>query len=562
MKSALHSVRVSLIALALFACSTAARAAESEDVYSRTLRGTGLILAPNCSGTGWVVDRENGLMVTNHHVVTSHAEVDVVFPEYDNSGQPVPELSYYIRHGKRLRADVIDADGPRDLALIRLREKLPPGVAELKLASREPRPGDRVHSVGNPSASGALWIYSTGRVRQVYRKEWRYSDGPARTARVVEMQSPINPGDSGGPVVNDDAEVVGVVSGKKTDAALMSWCIAATEARDYLAFARPLVQPKTAFAFHRRGLRTLERGQPIRAIDDLSAAHRLNPKSADILADRAMAYRDRKDPDLALDDIAEALRLDPQSAGAFNVRGCIHTDRGESDEALKDFRKAIQINPNVATFHANRAQAHANKNEYEQAIRSYNEALRLSPDKADWYYRRGLALEQQGRAKEAEQDYVRALERDPSYRDRLTLHKSRVIRVTNNSAHTIRVYMRFEGQAADGNWAWTPGATDALAWEFAPGESAVLIHDGRPILARRIRIWAECPGTKINWLKVKDVDTWTVAQRRLPRRRQARNLHLFLQPLNCSEERRLYENRSIVRGIGRDLDGRDRPSGR
>jgi hypothetical protein len=48
-----------------------------------------------------------------------------------------------------------------------------------------------------------------------------------------------------------------------------------------------------------------------------------------------------------------------------------------------------------------------------------------------------------------------------------------------------------------------------LTWEFAPGEEAILIHDGRPVLARRMRIWAEAPETKGAWNTAKDKDTWT-----------------------------------------------------
>jgi tetratricopeptide (TPR) repeat protein len=509
MNRVVQPLHIALALIALTSCAGRIQAEETEDIYTRTLRGTALILAPNCSGTGWIIDQDQGLMITNEHVVTNNAEVDVVFPEYDKAGRPVAELAHYIRRAVRMKAEVIDADGPRDLALIRLRERLPERVSALKLAAHEPRPADRVHSVGNPGASGALWVYSTGMIRQVYRKEWRYMDGPARTARVIEMQSPINPGDSGGPVVNDAGEIVGVVSGKKPDATLMSWCIAAAELRNYVAEMRPLIEPKTAAAFHLRGARTLDRGLAIRAVEDLSAALRLDPKSANILVDRAMAYRARKDYDLALDDITEAMAINSRHPGAFNVRGCIHTDRFENDEALKDFRKAIQINPKVPTYHANRAQAHLNKQELEQAIQCFGEALRLNPDVAEWYYRRGMAFEQQGKAQNAEQDYVQAVQRDPSYRERLTLHQVRVVRIENRTNQKVRVYIRYEGLTPDGKWAWLPGGTDALAWEFAPGESAVLIHEGRPVLARRMRIWADCPESKMTWLKVKDVDTWT-----------------------------------------------------
>jgi len=500
--------RLALAVIMLATCVKVARADETDDIYPRTLRGTGLILTSTGSGTAWIVDLEHGLLVTNDHVVAGHDQVDVVFPEYGKDGRPVAELSHYIQHAKRLRAEVIDADGPRDLALIRLRDKPPDSIAALKLAGKEPQPAERVHSVGNPSASGALWIYSAGRVRQVYRKEWRYAEGPARVARILEMQSPINNGDSGGPVVNDAGEVVGVVSGKKPEAVLMSWCIAGAEVRAYLEEARPLVQPRSAAAFQRRGVRALERGQAIRAVEDLSAAHRMDPKSADILVSRAMAHRARKDYDLAFDDVAGALQLNPQHGGAYNVRGCIHTDRNENDQALKEFRRAIQINPLVGAFHANRGQAHANKGEFAQALRSYDEALRLSPDVADWYYRRGMALEQQSQLEKAEADYLRAVQRDPSYRERLTLHKVRVVRVENQTGQKIRVHLRYEGQAAGGGWRWTP-ETAALTWEFAPGEVAILIHESKPVLARRMRIWAESTDTNAAWVNVKNTDTWT-----------------------------------------------------
>jgi Flp pilus assembly protein TadD len=512
MKVHAYPIRLILTALVLAACVGRSRADKAEEIYANTLRGTGLVLTPSGSGTAWVVDREKGLLITNDHVVAGHDRVDVVFPEYDKDGRPVAELPYYIANAKRLRAEVIDADGPRDLALIRLRDQPPERIAALKLAKEEPRPGVRVHSVGNPSASGALWIYSTGTIRQVYRKEWRYADGPARQARILEMQSPINPGDSGGPVVNDAGEVVGVVSGKKPDAILMSWCISGAEARGYLEEALPLVEPATAAAFHRRGFRALERGQAIRAVEDLSAARRLNPKSADILVHRAMAHRARKDFDLAFDDVAAALQLDSQHEGAYNVRGCIHTDRGEHDQALKEFRRAIQINPKIGLFHANRAQAHANKGELGQAVRSYDEALRLSADVAEWHYRRGLALEQLGQAEKAEADYVQAVQRDPAYRARLTLHKVRVVQVENRTGQKIRVHLRYEAQTEDGRLIWMPG-TGAITWEFEPGETAVLVHEGHPILARRMQIWAENPQTNTAWLKVKDTDTWTAPAR-------------------------------------------------
>src|SRR5882762_3736971 len=68
------------------------------------------------------------------------------------------------------------ADIPRDLALIQL-DSIPEDVLELKISSEGATPGDTVHSVGNPGVSGALWVYTSGSVRSVYKKKWKMIAG-------------------------------------------------------------------------------------------------------------------------------------------------------------------------------------------------------------------------------------------------------------------------------------------------------------------------------------------------------------------------------------------------
>ena len=48
-----------------------------------------------------------------------------------------------------------------DLAVIEL-ERMPPGVQALRLAASSVVPGQRIHSIGNPGVSGALWVYTPG----------------------------------------------------------------------------------------------------------------------------------------------------------------------------------------------------------------------------------------------------------------------------------------------------------------------------------------------------------------------------------------------------------------
>jgi hypothetical protein len=104
----------------------------------------------------------------------------------------------------------------------------------VELAAKAPRPVQQVHSIGNSGASEALWVYSSGTVRQVYDKRFALAGGQVVEAGVLETQSPINPGNSGGPLVNDDGQLVGLVSASRRDAALVSLGIGVGELRALL----------------------------------------------------------------------------------------------------------------------------------------------------------------------------------------------------------------------------------------------------------------------------------------------------------------------------------------
>ena len=130
-------------------------------------------------GTGSVVDGNERLILTNFHVVANTAQLVVFFPIYEN-GKLVSEKERYLGGLKKgskalegaIPADLLATDTQRDLALIRV-SKVPPGTEALPLAKGSVNIGQTVHSVGNPGASGALWVYTQGAVRSVYRKKWR-----------------------------------------------------------------------------------------------------------------------------------------------------------------------------------------------------------------------------------------------------------------------------------------------------------------------------------------------------------------------------------------------------
>src|SRR5262249_32043388 len=160
----------------------------------RILAGTILVSRPKDFGTGWILDRTDRLAITNYHVVRDEQNVFVHFPQFKD-GRVVAEKSAYTS-AKQVKAKVLAVDKVRDLALLPM-ASVPCRATELKRGATLPEPGDRVHSVGNPARSDARWIYTSGTVRQVYRKSWpvilpHAKDTLKLSARIIEIQSPIN----------------------------------------------------------------------------------------------------------------------------------------------------------------------------------------------------------------------------------------------------------------------------------------------------------------------------------------------------------------------------------
>jgi S1-C subfamily serine protease len=151
------------------------------------------------NGTGWVLDAREGLIVTNAHVV--------------NAGD-----SFTVGVGDTLRsARVVSSSPCEDLAVLRVDD--PSGLRTLPLGSqRSLRLGESVVAVGYPgNASRSDALTSTTGVVSVVRSEYREPalDVP-HYPNVVQTDAAVNPGNSGGPLLDLDGRVVGVTSAGRT----------------------------------------------------------------------------------------------------------------------------------------------------------------------------------------------------------------------------------------------------------------------------------------------------------------------------------------------------------
>ncbi|MFO0807216.1 MAG: serine protease [Gemmataceae bacterium] len=277
MRSALYLT--ALLPIALPSVAVAQKAPTStpltgKEIYQQTLKATVWVMRAEDftegstrgtrvtgTGTGSLIDVQNRLVVTNYHVVRDSKLAVIFFPAFDKKKDLIPEREHYLkefRANRGVRGTVLAAEPKMDLALIQLpKEGIPPGTPALRLARESVGPGDTVHSIGNPGASGALWVYTPGGVKAVYRKEFTTGsktgkEQPFRIeARVVETTSPVNSGDSGGPVVNGAGELVAVTQGHIAEDAArsISYFIDVSELKALLKkhnFTRIITAPPSA----------------------------------------------------------------------------------------------------------------------------------------------------------------------------------------------------------------------------------------------------------------------------------------------------------------------------
>ena len=139
-------------------------------------------------GTGFIV-REDGLIVTNNHVIEGADLIEVQLTENSD---------------KQYKAEVIGRDERTDIALIKIKPDSKLTVAVLG-SSEETQVGEWVAAFGNPYGHGHSM--SKGIISSKGREIEEINRLP-----LLQTDASINPGNSGGPLVNSKGLVIGVNS--------------------------------------------------------------------------------------------------------------------------------------------------------------------------------------------------------------------------------------------------------------------------------------------------------------------------------------------------------------
>ena len=142
-------------------------------------------------GTG-VVIVDKGVILTNLHVVAGSETIKVTFAD-----------------GLEAPAVITGVQPENDLAVLQA-QKIPDDLIPAVMRSTaDLRPGDQVAAVGFPFGIGPS--VSAGVVSGL-KRSFRSPEGKQELGNLIQFDAAANPGNSGGPLVNMDGEVLGIVT--------------------------------------------------------------------------------------------------------------------------------------------------------------------------------------------------------------------------------------------------------------------------------------------------------------------------------------------------------------
>lgn len=374
-------------------------------------------------GSGFVVG-QNGVIVTNYHVVGLKKTHSIRI----KAGDKIYKVT-----------GIISLDKKNDIAILKANAKNLRTVKLGNLANTEI--GSKVYVIGSPEGF-----------------ENTISDGILSGKRelapeqiILQITAPISHGSSGGPVFNDNGEVIGVATAmldpkkaqninfamsvdvfKNKVAAEKVVAIEKGKFEDYKKVAGYWLSkeygysvsgnyrdaadactkaieydPNYGYAYFRRGINYMHFSIKS-AIKDFTRAIELTPEWSPAYTQRGIAYNALGNYQQAIKDFTRAIELTPGDVEARIGRGSANDEMGNYQQAITDYNKAIEFEQNNAYIYVNRGATYGRLGDYQAAIKDFTKAIHINPDFAEAYFYRAYSYEKSGDNQQGDRDFRQA----------------------------------------------------------------------------------------------------------------------------------------------------------
>lgn len=192
-------------------------AADTVKIVSSTLPS--LVLIEIFDDNGKALGQGSGFFVTNNGDIITNNHVANIGNHY----------IIYTNDNKALEAHLKATYAEQDIALLTTNNTHKFTYKPLTLSKSTPPPGTHVIALGAPS--GLMNTVSDGLVSNIKQKEG---------FPFLQVSCPISPGSSGGPVVNDNGQVVGMSSFILTTGSNLSFCVPSQQIQAFLDKSKTL----------------------------------------------------------------------------------------------------------------------------------------------------------------------------------------------------------------------------------------------------------------------------------------------------------------------------------
>lgn len=170
----------------------------ANNIYDESSMGVVLLIGDKGFGSGVIISSK-GYILTNNHVIEGNENLEAIL----NYKYDLGEYNEFVHSVKIIKRDKV-----KDLALLKI---IKPNTAlkAINMSRNIPSIGSQVHAIGHPDLE--VWSYTTGYISQIRNEyEWSYDENTDHVANVYQTQTPIAEGNSGGPLLNNHGNLVGL----------------------------------------------------------------------------------------------------------------------------------------------------------------------------------------------------------------------------------------------------------------------------------------------------------------------------------------------------------------
>ncbi|MEM7714206.1 MAG: tetratricopeptide repeat protein [Cyanobacteria bacterium P01_A01_bin.68] len=367
--------------------------AQSSAEVAKIAKGiTVLIDNESSSGSGVIIERSGKTytVLTAAHVVRGRSDYNIV----TSDGQSYSLIKSNIKPLKGV-----------DLAVVKFNSNQSYATAKIGNSDNSTE-GTTAYVAGFPkptaAVSNALYTFMDGRIIANASKSLR--DGYSLVYSIDTF-----PGMSGGPILNEKGELIGVHGrGDTTE----NFNISDVNPNIIIKTGRNLGIPISTFT---KQFNLANSSSETVAVKPNNPAV-TKPKADDFYL-QSVEKRNKADFQGAIKDLNQAIKINPKYAFAYYRRAEARQNTGENDKAIADLQKAAELfsqQGNKSDAFRSQGSMRMLKKDYPGAIAAFSQAIKLNPKDTDAYNERGMTRVNSGDLKGALADYNKSISLQPS----------------------------------------------------------------------------------------------------------------------------------------------------